>query len=453
MKQKIIPFVSVCAALAVSGQQSALAAEKQKPANVLLILADDCSYYDISCFGSKNTKTPNIDKIAEDGIKFNNAYNSASMSVPTRHSLYTGLFPIKHGGYPNHSQVKPDVKSMPHYLGDLGYRVGIAGKLHIKPLENFPFEMVPGFVENCVSNDPSYTTDGIEEFMSRDKDQPFCLVLASINPHMPSTGGDASVFDRSRLVLPPYFVDTKETRERYARYLAEVHLLDQEVGDAVNILKKHGLYENTLVIFMSEQGSQFAGAKWSNWNAGVKSAMVASWPQVIKPGAETDALIQYEDVLPTIIEQAGGKKVKKLDGISFLKLLKGQTDKHRKYAYHVHNNVPEGPAYPIRAISDGKYRLIWNLTPEAEYIEKHIERADWFISWKKQKSKHAEFVMNRYKHRPEFELYDVENDPIEFNNLMGSVGHEKTFKRLHKELQKWMKSQGDLGVEMDKPVK
>lgn len=341
---------------------------------------------------------------------------------------------------------------MPHYLEKLGYRVGIAGKLHIKPLENFAFEMVPGFVENCVSKDPSYTTDGIEEFMSRDAHQPFCLVLASINPHMPSTGGDASKFDRSKLVLPPYFIDTEITRERYARYLAEVELLDQEVGDAVAILKKHRVYENTLIIFMSEQGSQFAGAKWTNWSAGVKSAMLASWPETIKAGTETNAIVQYEDVLPTIIDIGGGKKIKEMDGVSFLKLLEGKSTTHRKYAYHVHNNVPEGPAYPIRSVSDGKYRLIWNLTPEKEYREKHIEGADWFKSWKNTKTDSADFIMKRYKTRPEFELYDIENDINEFNNLAGEPAYQKTLIKLKKELVSWMKSQGDLGVAMDKPV-
>ena len=107
--------------------------------------------------------------------------------------------------------------------------------------------------------------------------QPFCLVLASINSHAPWTGGDASVFDRKKLQLPPQFIDTEVTREYYARYLAEVGLLDQQVGDAMQILKEKNLLQNTLVIFISEQGTQFAGAKWTNWSAGVKSAMVASW--------------------------------------------------------------------------------------------------------------------------------------------------------------------------------
>jgi len=451
MNQNILPIVSLCTAFSLQGQQPAAAANKAKPANVLLIVADDCSYFDISCFGSKNTKTPNIDKIAQNGIKFNRAYNSASMSTPTRHCLYTGIYPMKHGGYANHSEVNSDVKSMPHYLGKLGYRVGIAGKLHIHPAANFPFEYVQGFVENCVSPDPSYTTDGITEFMNRNNDQPFCLVLASINPHMPSTGGDPSVFDRKKLVLPPYFVDTEETREAYARYLAEVHLLDQEVGDAIAILKEKGLYDNTLIIFVSEQGSQFAGAKWTNWSSGVKSAMVAQWPGMIKPGTQTNAIVQYEDILPTIIDIAGGKKEKAIDGISILKVLTGKTDKHRKYAFHVHNNIPEGPAYPIRSVSDGKYRLIWNLTPEKPYVEKHIEKSKWYLTWKDTKTPEAKFIMNRYKHRPEYEFYDIEQDPIEFKNLIDQPEYAKDIKRMKKELIGWMKSQGDLGAVMDKP--
>ena len=273
--------------------------------NILLIIADDCSYYDIGCFGAVNNKTPHIDALARQGIKFNSAYNSVSMSTPTRHCVYTGMYPMHHGGYANHSSVNADVKSLPTYLGNLGYRVGLAGKWHIKPLANFPFEDVPGFPKGCTSPNTDYHTKGIEKFMERDASQPFCLVLASINSHAPWTGGDASVFDRKKLQLPPQFIDTEVTREYYARYLAEVGLLDQQVGDAMQILKEKNLLQNTLVIFISEQGTQFAGAKWTNWSAGVKSAMVASWPGVIKPGTETSAIVQYEDLLPTFIDVAG----------------------------------------------------------------------------------------------------------------------------------------------------
>lgn len=419
--------------------------------NILLIVADDCSYYDIGCFGAVNNKTPHIDALARQGIKFNCAYNSVSMSTPTRHCLYTGMYPVHHGGYANHSSVNAGVKSLPGYLGELGYRVGLAGKGDVRPVANFPFEDVPGFPKGCTSRNTHHTTDGIEEFMGRDASQPFCLVLGSINSHAPWTGGDASVFDRKKLQLPPHFIDTEVTRENYARYLAEVGLLDQEVGEAMQILKDKDLLKNTLVVFVSEQGAQFVGAKWTNWSAGVKSAMIASWQGVIRPGTETSAIVQYEDILPTFIHVAGGKVPDVIDGKSLVNVLRGKANTHRKYAYHVHHNIPEGPAYPIRSISDGKYRLIWNLTPEKTYVEKHIEKAEWYLSWKEQDTEHAHAMLNRYKHRPEYELYDITKDPYELKNLADNKNYSRKKAELMAELEKWMKQQNDSGADLDKP--
>lgn len=442
-------FISLC----LLGGLTAGNGFAQVPAkpNILLIVADDCSYYDIGCFGAVNNKTPHIDALARQGLKFNSAYNSASMSTPTRHCIYTGMYPMHHGGYANHSQVNADVKSLPHYLKDLGYRVGLAGKWHINPSANFPFEDVPGFPKGCTSKDVSHTTDGIQEFMGRNSAEPFCLVLASINPHAPWTGGDASVFERKKLQLPPQFVDTEVTRDYYARYLAEVGLLDEEVGEAMQLLQDHDLQKNTLVIFVSEQGTQFAGAKWTNWNAGVKSAMIASWPAVIQPGSETSAIVQYEDILPTFVEVAGGKAPDGIDGKSLTGVLQGKEKKHHPYAYHVHNNIPEGPAYPIRSISDGKYRLIWNLTPDKTYVEKHIEKNEWYLSWKAANTEQARTILNRYQHRPEYELYDIKKDPYEFTNLADNKKYSQKKNELATELQKWMKQQKDTGIDKDAP--
>ena len=442
-------LISLCLLSGLSIGNS-FAQTPSKP-NILLIVADDCAYYDIGCFGAVNNKTPNIDALARQGIKFNCAYNSVSMSTPTRHCLYTGMYPMHHGGYANHSRVNDDVKSLPSYLGELGYRVGLAGKWHISPLANFPFEEVSGFPKGCTSPKTDYTTDGIKEFMGRETSQPFCLVLASINPHVPWTGGNASVFDRKKLQLPPHFVDTEATREYYARYLAEIGLLDQQIGDAMKILQDKDLLKNTLIIFISEQGPQFAGAKWTNWSAGVKSAMLASWKGVIRPGTETSAIVQYEDILPTFIEIAGGNVPDVIDGKSLVNILQGKTEKHHKYAYHVHNNIPEGPAYPIRSISDGKYRLIWNLTPEATYIEKHIEKNEWHVSWKTQDTEQARRILKRYQHRPEYELYDITKDPFELDNLADKIEYKQKKAELIRELESWMKQQKDTGIDKDVP--
>ncbi len=448
---KKIPSVCACL-LGVSCGQLSVASGNVLP-NVLLIIADDCSYYDIGCFGAVNNQTPNIDKLAEEGLKFNNAFNSVSMSVPTRHCMYTGMYPIKHGGYPNHSSVKPGTKSMPHFLKEYGYRVGLSGKYHVSPASCFPFERVPGFQENCVAKDVSYTLDGVTEFIGRNPKEPFCLVLGSVNPHAPWTAGDPSRYDLSQLKLPPNWVDTKETRQAYANYLAEVSVLDQEVGDIVRVLKEQKQFDKTLIIFVSEQGSQFAGAKWTLWTPGTKSAMIASWKGKIKPGSQTQAIVQYEDILPTIIDIAGGKIPSHMDGKSIQNVLYGKTDKHRDYAFGVHANIPEGPAYPIRSVNDGTYKLIWNLLPDSTYTEKHIEKAPWYLSWKKKDTDQARFIMKRYKHRPEFELYNIREDIFELNNLADDPQYASKISSMKTVLQKWMKSQGDKGISTDKPRK
>lgn len=427
-----------------------LHAQQTRP-NVLIIVADDCSYYDIGCYGAVNNTTPHIDSLVAAGLKFENAYNSASMSTPTRHSLYTGMYPIKHGGYANHSRIREGIRSMPSLMRELGYRVGLAGKWHIAPQSSFPFEDVPGFTKDCVAAKVTHTMDGVAEFITRNPDEPFCLVLASVNPHAPWTAGDAGKYDPARLKLPPIFGDTQTARKEYAAYLAEIDLLDEEVGDMIRLLREKGLQENTIVFFLSEQGAQFAGAKWTNWTPGVKAAMSVTWPGRIEPGSVTKAIVQYEDILPTILETASGTPDEAIDGKSLLPLIDGKTGRHRQYAFHVHNNIPEGPAYPIRAVSDGRYRLAWNLTPEQQYIEKHVENDNWFVSWKQSADEHAQFVVNRWHHRPEFELYDVTRDNFEFDNLADDKRYRKIKKRLLAALRKWMLAQGDTGIGMDAP--
>ena len=157
------------AAAALTGQQAAA----QKRPNMGVILADDCSWYDIGCYGAVNNRTPHIDSLARAGMRFTNAWNSVSTSVPTRHCLYTGMYPIRNGGHYNLSAIREGVETMPVRLARLGYRVGLAGKWHIHPKEAFPFERVPGFAVNCLTKDPSHTMEGVEEFISRDLEEPF----------------------------------------------------------------------------------------------------------------------------------------------------------------------------------------------------------------------------------------------------------------------------------------
>ena len=430
--------------------------EKEVKPNIMIIIADDCTYRDLPLYGGQNLKTPNIDRLASQGLTFNNAFASMSMSVPCRASLYTGLYPVTHGVCWNHVPARTGTKSIVQYLEELGYRTGLAGKIHANPGAVFPFEMVEGLERDCVARTAAFDTDEMEMFMNRDDKNPFCMIAALVVPHVPWTVGDTSHFNPQSLILPAFVADTKEMRKQYACYLAEIEVLDQQVGAIMKLLDKTGKTDNTIILFTSEQGSQMPGCKWTNWNTGVHTGFIVVYPGRIKENERTDALIQYEDVLPTLIEAAGGKvDPGSFQGTSFLPVLLGKKSEHRQYAYFMHNNNPEGPAYPIRSVSDGRYHYIRNLKPENLYIEKHLMAGmapnEYWPSWIFQ-SFDDEITYNlvmRYMKRPAEELYRIDNDPEEMNNLIGNKDLSSVKKRLSDELDRWMREQGDPGAEID----
>jgi len=422
--------------------------------NIVFILADDLATWELGCYGGRNVRTPNIDRLASEGMRFTATFASEAMCVPIRSSLYTGLFPARHGAHRNHAAVKPGTQSVPHYLEPLGYRVGLTGKVHVKPKKAFPFETVPGFEPNCVAETANYDMAGICDFMTRDPKQPFCLFVCLVLPHAPWTVGDASHFPTNKLVMPPIMIDTPDMRVAFSKYCAEVAALDQQVGDILKAVPKN----NTLVVFGGEQGPQFPAAKWTLFAPGLASAMIARWPGHIKPGTVSDAIVQYEDVLPTMIEAAGGAAPTTLDGRSFLPVLTGKKTAHRDFAFGIHNNVPEGRPYPIRSIRSPQHKLILNLTPEDEYHEKHMMDIDREGYWKSvveaaRRDARSARLLSRFLKRPAVELYDVANDPWEMNNLAEKPELAGARRELENRLRAWMKEQGDPGAPLDLPEK
>ena len=428
--------------------------------NFLIIMADDCTYNDLPLYGGQNAKTPNIDALAARGLTFNRAYLGEAMCQPCRSELFTAQYAMRNGCAWNHSASRPGVKSMPHRLGAMGYRVGIAGKVHVKPKSVYPFVNVPGFDPNCVRN-PTRAHDlaGITQFMDKNE-KPFCLVVALVEPHVPWVMGDASKYPPKKIKLPPNLADTPRTREDYSKYLAEITYMDGQVGEILQVLEKSGQAKDTLVLFTSEQGSQFPGCKWTNWNTGLHTALVAHWPGVTPAGKRTDALVQYADILPTLIAAAeGDTKKNQYDGASFLSVLEGKSDKHRKYVYGIHNNIPEGPEYPIRSVSDGTFHYIRNLRPDELYIEKHLMgmkgnavlNNPYWSTWVRETwaNPHTYRLVKRYMSRPAEELYNSVTDPYELNNLAKKSQHKARLQALSGELDHWMKEQGDPGVAVD----
>jgi N-sulfoglucosamine sulfohydrolase len=428
----------------------------QKP-NIVIVMADDLDSRQLSCYGGKNLTTPNIDALAKEGMKFNQMICSEAICVPTRASLFTGLYPMRHGSFQNHKPVYNDsLKSVAYYMSDLGYTVALTGKNHsTKPVSVFPFKIIKGFEPICVSPTDDYELDDIKNFITQKNANPYCLFIMSINPHAPWTMGDPSEFNADKLVLPPHWVDTKQVRQEFTKYLAEVRRLDNQVGDVMKLLKETGQDKNTIVIFLGEQGPQFPGGKWTLWDNGQKSSMIVRWPEKVKVNSETEAIAQYEDVTPTLIDIAGGKPVQHLDGKSFLPVILGKSNTHRDVAYGIHNNIPEGPAYPIRAIRDANYKLLLNLTPDKKYHIKYMmnpnKKDSYWNGWLAQAatSEADKKRIDRIVNRPAVEFYDLKKDPYELNNLANNPSYKKQIEQYTTRLKEWMKQQGDDGASID----
>ncbi len=459
-RSRLSALISLCTAIICLFCLPAGGAESKKP-NVLVIMADDCTYSDLPVYGGANAATPHIDRLASEGLVFNRAYLAEAMCQPCRAELYTGQYPMRNGCAWNHSASRPDTTSMPQHLGALGYRVGLAGKVHVKPAKAFAFEKVGGFETSCVRN-PTKTLDlkPFREFITRDASRPFCMVVALVDPHVPWVMGDPSRYPPKKIELPANIADTPRTRQDFSKYLAEITYMDGQVGEILAALDDAGLRDDTLVLFTSEQGAQFPGCKWTSWDTGLHTALIARWPGRIAAGKRTDALVQYADVLPTLVELAGGDaSAHAYDGTSFDRVLSGKTSQHRRYVYGIHNNIPEGPAYPIRTVTDGEYRYIRNLTPDEIYIEKHLMGtsgsgslnnpywATWV--WDAWNNPDTYKLVKRYTHRPAEELYHTSDDPFELTNLAGDQRSAGVKKHLAAELERWMAEQGDPGTPQD----
>jgi len=425
--------------------------------NILLMIADDMTWRDCAPYGNREVQTPQMSGLAREGMCLDGMFTATAMCAPTRQQLYTGMFPVRNGAYPNHSRVYDGVKSVVHHLKELGYRVGLIGKRHFNPPGSFPFETVK-------SKEGASDTAAIRRFISRDTEQPYCLIVASKEPHGPWNRGDPGAYRAETLSVPEYLVDCAETRAGLVKYYAEITYLDCQLGGCLEAVEASGQKDDTIVIFTSEQGSGIPfGGKWSCYENGLKTAFIVRWPGKVKAGSRSAALTQYVDVLPTLIEAAGGdpKQIetgradatgkKGFDGRSFLKVLLGQTDHHRNYVYGVHTTrgIINGSAcYPIRSVRSKRYKYILNPNHETVFYNVVSTGGGNLLDvWKKigESDPAAAARARFYQHRPAEELYDLERDPYELKNLAGEASLLAIKAALKKELEAWMGQQGDEG--------
>lgn len=428
--------------------------------NIVLFVADDHLYSDCGAYGSREVRTPNIDRLAREGLLFRRAFAGSPTCMPSRAVLLTGLMPFRNGAHANNlagqSQCREDVRSLPHYLKDLGYRVAQAGKTHFGPKSVFPFERIqdsevpePGF-ENNRALHMDLNTGVVENWLANvGSDQPFCLVVCDHSPHVIWTA--KATYDPAKITVPPNHIDTPELRASRARYYADITKMDTNLGRVLASLEKHGFATNTVFIYTSDQGAQWPFAKWGLYDQGIQVPFIVRWPGQISAGTETGAMVSLVDVLPTFIEIAGGKSPSELDGKSFLPLLLGKAIRHRDYIFATHSQDTGMNSTPMRCIRTERYKYILNLSPEIEYTT-HMDKAkdhdggrEYWDSWiaRARTDPRAADILKRYHWRPREELYDTELDPYEFNNLANNPLYSDLKNDLNQRLIAWRKQQND----------
>ena len=442
--------------LALSAQSFA-ASPAMRP-NFLLIIADDLNWRDLGCTGSPDVKTPHIDQLARESMSLRAMFTPAPTCSPLRHALYTGLFPIRSGAYPNHTMVDPSTRSIFTYLKTLGYRVGLQAKSHVSPPESFPYENISANADDAPA---------LAKFIGRDRTQPWLAVFASHDPHSVWTRGPKNLYDPAKITVPSYLHDNATTRKHLANYFAEITQLDTQVGACLKALDESGQRDNTLVLFLSEQGSSFPyGGKWSLYDNGIRAAAFVRWPGRIKPGSASDALIQYVDVAPTLLAAAGGDPVsidtgcpdatgkRGFDGRNFLAVLEGKSNRLRDYVFAQHTTVGINgykEPYPMRSVRDTRYKLIRNLAPNNTFSISGIHEGELIESWQadaKTDAKLAARVEWLFR-RPAEELYNLDTDPFETRNLAADPKLAAIKAKLGRELDAWMAQQSDKGMETE----
>lgn len=426
----------------------------QKKPNMIIFLSDDLNQSDVGCYGNTDVHTPNIDKLSDEGMRFTNAYAASPMCSPSRSAMLTGLYPFRNGSQMNHFTVRPGTPNLPQFLQKQGYRVVIAGKTDVFPLHNFPFEQIGkefgayAPIENRLDRKKE-TVHMIEDHFRTRPDQPICLIVAPWVPHVPWFPNKD--FDPDKLKLPAYLADTKATRKALAAYYQSIGEADKMLGEVLAALDKAGQKNNTAVMFTSDQGAQFPSAKWTVYDKGLRVPFIVRWPGRVAEGAVSDALISLVDLVPTLVDMAGGKAVKGLDGKSFKEVLTGKKKEHHDYIFAETSVEPHfwynyAPSRTV--ITAGGFHYIRNYHPGVPFIT-HIDKVEqnefYFDSWieKAGSDTKAKFLLDRYSYRSPEELFYLTDDKEEFRNLINDQAYKAKSKALRQLLDKELARQGE----------
>jgi len=396
------------------------------PPDIVVFLTDDQGKLDCTPYGESVIRTPNMQRLADSGLTFTRAYVASPSCAPSRAALLTGMMPARNGAEANHSMPRADIEKWPERFQQLGYEVVAFGKVsHYRHTAKYGFD----YFAHDTFHDHAAIPAAVEFLKKRPRSgaKPLCLMVGSNWPHVPWPQ-DEVAYDPAKLTLPEGSVDTPKTRQWRARYAAAVSRADADLGAIMDAAKEY-LSPDTLFVFSADHGAQWPLGKWNLYESGVSVPLIIAWPGVIKPGTRTAAMVSLVDLMPTLLEAAGGQTPTDIDGRSFLKVARGQSDSHRDRIFTTHANDGRMNVYPARAVCTGRWKYIRNLHPEYAFtthidlVSGYLGQRDFFATWEAaaKTDSAAAAILKRYHARPAEELYDLWADPGERSDHAASA--------------------------------
>jgi len=427
--------------------------------NFVVMLADDLGWNDIGAFGNTKVHTPNLNKLASEGMCFDQAFLTSSSCSPSRASILPGRYPHQTDAEQLHWPIPESQKIFPERLKLAGYFVAAAGKWHlgeamrerfsvVREVDTSGFQLPANsgvgandkFAESSSGDDRSGCSEWVNLLRERDSQKPFFLWLAAVDPHRPYEDKiSARPHPPEEVLLPPYHPDTDLVRQDYARYYDEIHRLDRFVGMVLDELEIQKAVDNTVVIFLSDNGRPFPRDKTSLYDSGIRTPLIIRWPSTTKPASRCRQLVSAIDIAPTILALAGFPAGPSYVGKSFTSLLEGKEAPTRDAVFAEKNwHDYEDRS---RAVRDHRFKYIVNhyadlpATPPAD-----AARSDTF---KEMQRLRAEGLLPETQSscflapRPREELYDLKEDPHELRNIAELPAHGDTLARLRAEYRQW----------------
>jgi N-sulfoglucosamine sulfohydrolase len=419
--------------------------------NIVILIADDMGWNDLGAYGNPSVHTPNIDRLAANGLRFDNAFLTTSSCSASRASILTGKYPHSNGLVHLHQALPADEITVAQLLGRAGYHTEAVGKWHLGP------EILDHFSNVIDERTDTGTEQWVERLRQRPSDKPFFYWLASRDPHRPHEASEQSVsmiYDPDTLAIPAGFVDGPGTRKVLANYYREVTRFDHDVGRVVAELEHQGVLDNTLIIVMSDNGRPFQLAKETLYDDGIKTPLIVHWPRTVPKPEVRKQLISSIDLAPTLLELAGLPVSQGMQGYSFASVLTNPERAIREYVFAERNWHSQN--YHERAVRSLKYLYKENQFPfhglcnPSPYQGKaYLELRQAYDAGLLDSVQSACFAEVRDK----TELLAVdENGYAQLRNLADASEHADALETLSTALGRWRRETGDFDyVPYDRP--